>query len=499
MRQDFGRGHRMLGLPNLIINLQRRQLAMEFDELISLVNRAGELARRFDAEYFEIRAQADLSDGLFMRNGVVEAFILDSSSGLSVRMIVNGGVGFASTNHPEKLALTVEEAYRSALSASKAVKKVRLSAEEFRVDKFTSPFVKDPLEVPLQDKVEFLKAVDAAGSERGVAARVLLLLASRQFTHFINSEGAKITGDVRRVTLRTTLTLVSGARSTQEFEQPGGSGGWEIVEKWRMEEKVAELAENMKERLEKGSPAPRGKMDVVLGPKVTGLVAHESTGHPYEADRILGREAAQAGESFVKPEMLGQRIGSEVVTVIDDPTIPGSYGFYMYDAEGVRARPRVLMKAGIINEFLHNRETAAEFGVRSNASARASRFDREPIIRMANTYIAPGDMSVEELIEGISEGVYIKRFMEWNIDDRRYNQRYVGSEAYAIRGGRLAEPVLNPILEVTTRSFYSSIDGVGKDLEFEAAFCGKGDPGQSVPVWTGGPSLRLRGVGLGGV
>ena len=472
---------------------------MELDSLLSLVDRAQEMARRYDAEYFEVRAQLDVSDGLFMRNGVVEAFSLDSTAGISVRMLVNGGLGFASTNRQDSLSSMIEEAYKNALAASKVGKKVALSRESFGRAEFSSPYRVDPMEVPIDEKVEYMKSVDSPAAERGITARVLWLLSSRSVTHFVNSEGAEVRGDVRRVTLMVRLTHISGAGATQEFTQPGGSGGWEIVDGWRLDEKVAYLSDSMKERLEKGVPAPRGvKMDVIVGPQVAGLIAHESTGHPYEADRILGREAAQAGESFVKPHMLGQRIGSPAVTVIDDPTIPGSYGFYLYDHEGVRARPRALMREGLINEFLHNRETAAEMGVSSNAAARANRFDREPIVRMANTYIAPGDASVEELIEGVSEGVYLKRFMEWNIDDRRYNQRYVGSEAYAIRGGRLAEPVLNPVLEVTTPAFYSSVDAVAKDLEFEAATCGKGDPGQGVPVWTGGPSVRLRGVGLGG-
>jgi len=473
---------------------------MELESLLTHVDRALETAKRYDAEYFEVRAQVDMSDGLFMRNGVVEAFGLDTFAGISVRMLVYGGLGFASTNRPDSIEKAVEEAHRNALAASKAGKRTRLSEERFETAEFSSPYRRDPLEVPVDERVEYMRSVDAPAAERGITARVLWLLSSRSATHVVNSEGARVTGDVRRVTMMVRLTHVSGAGATQEFTQPGGSGGWEMVDGWGLEEKVAYLADSMRQRLEKGVPAPRGaRLDVVLGPQVTGLIAHESTGHPYEADRILGREAAQAGESFVRPDMLGERIGSPVVTVIDDPTIPGSYGFYLYDHEGVRARPRVLMREGVINEFLHNRETAAEFGVGSNAAARANRFDREPIVRMANTYIAPGDMSVDELIEGVSEGVYMRRFMEWNIDDRRYNQRYVGSEAYAIRGGRIAEPVLNPVLEVTTPAFYSAVDAAGRDLEFEAATCGKGDPGQGVPVWTGGPTLRLRGVGLGGV
>ena len=192
--------------------------------------------------------------------------------------------------------------------------------------------------------------------------------------------------------------------------------------------------------------------------------------------------------------MLGQRIACEEVTVIDDPTIPNSYGFYLYDDEGVRARPRYLIKEGVINEFLMNRETASTLGLESNAAARASRFNREPIVRMANTYFAPGDHSFEELLEGVKRGIYLRSFGEWNIDDRRYNMRFVGQEAYLIENGEIKHPVWSPIFEITTPKFYSSIDAVDKSLEFSPATCGKSDPDQGIPVYTGGPNIRIRGV-----
>jgi TldD protein len=117
---------------------------------------------------------------------------------------------------------------------------------------------------------------------------------------------------------------------------------------------------------------------------------------------------------------------------------------------------------------------------------------------MANTYLEAGDMSFEELIEDIEKGVYVRNFTEWNIDDRRFNQRYTGFEAYMIENGELGTPVRNPTIEMTTTGLYRAVDAVGKDLRFYGATCGKGDPMQGIPVWTGGPTIRLRNVKLGG-
>jgi TldD protein len=216
-----------------------------------------------------------------------------------------------------------------------------------------------------------------------------------------------------------------------------------------------------------------------------------------EADRILGREMSQAGRSFIYeggPYWLGKRIGSEVVTVVDDPTVGHSYGYYMYDDEGVKARRRHLYEKGMINEFLHNRESAAKLGVKSNGSSRSINYDREAIVRMSNTFVLPGELSEEELVEDVSRGVYMKSFTEWNIDDKRFNQRYVGREAYLIEKGELVDPVARPVIETTTLKFWTAVDAVSKNVEFDAATCGKGDPMQGVPVFTGGPCIRLRGV-----
>jgi len=466
---------------------------LSWDELVGSAYRT--LQKMPNVSYGEVRVHVIENEFIWMRDGALEAFSSSESGGTAVRILTTG-MGFASTADPSK----VDEAVGLALKNSKASdKKVGLSQENFEKASYSSKVSKDPFSTSLQEKMEILHQIDSSAADEGISSRNIFLKLSREKTLVLNTDGAEISGEVTRVKLEVFLTHVSGSSSTQETESRGGSGGLELIDEWNLPEFVRSLSKNMKERLEKGVPAPRGKMDVVIGPYVSGLVAHESVGHPYEADRILGREAAQAGESFVTPDMLGSRIGTELVSVVDDPTIEGSYGFYLYDLEGVKARRRVLMKNGVINEFLHNRETASELSTVSNGSARASAYNREPIIRMANTFIAPGDMSPDEIIEDVSEGIYIKRFMEWNIDDRRYNQRYVGSEAYLIRGGKIDSMILKPVLEITTPGFYSSVDAVGKDLEFQAATCGKGDPVQGVPVWTGGPTLRLRGVGLGGI
>jgi len=191
---------------------------------------------------------------------------------------------------------------------------------------------------------------------------------------------------------------------------------------------------------------------------------------------------------------LGTRIGSEAVTVVDDPTVKNSFGYYEYDDEGIKAGRRCLYKNGVINEFLHNRETGARLKARSNGSSRANNYDREAIVRMANTFVEPGDFTEEEIFKDVKQGIYMKSFTEWNIDDKRFNQRYVGREAYWIEKGELKHPIARPVIETTTKIFWTAVDAVSKKIEYNAATCGKSDPMQGVPVYTGGPIIRLRGV-----
>jgi TldD protein len=117
---------------------------------------------------------------------------------------------------------------------------------------------------------------------------------------------------------------------------------------------------------------------------------------------------------------------------------------------------------------------------------------------MANTYFCAGDYTKEELIEETKKGVLMESFTEWNIDDTRFNQRYIGREAYLVENGEITKPVLRPILEVTTTGFYSSVEAVGKDITLYAGTCGKGDPAQGAPTSMGGPYIRLKEIRLGG-
>ena len=465
-----------------------------------VVERALRHATGLNVEYAEARGHRVRQEQIIMRNGVLEAYIQSVDSGFNVRVLADGGLGFSSTNKWDEYEAesVAETAYKLARSSGRKDKiefsEMDGSEADWRVEE-----KEDLLDMAPESKIELLSSIDKelTSLEAEVQTRLLQCYLGQAEKYFVNSEGSRITSYLPRVACFAIISVKEQGKVEQAMRQFGYSGGWEAFELWNVPEELAHESMVLQRLIKEGKALEPGKTTLVCGTEVVGIASHESCGHPMEADRILGREMSQAGRSFIYhggPYWLGSKIGSELVTIVDDPTVEHSYGFYAYDDEGVEARPRHLYEKGVINEFLHNRETAARMGVASNGSARATNYDREAIVRMANTYLMPGGMSEEELLEDVEEGVYMRSFTEWNIDDRRFNQRYVGREAYLIEGGELGAPVARPTIEMTTEGFWSAVDGVTKELRFDAATCGKGDPMQGIPVYTGGPVIRLREV-----
>ncbi|MGQ9781972.1 MAG: TldD/PmbA family protein [Nitrososphaeria archaeon] len=458
-----------------------------------------EQAEKAGAEYAEARLHSTEHTICMLKNGQQEPIALGRSFGLGLRVIVNGGLAFSATNilQRDRSHDLVEQTVKKAKAMSKLLKDKIVFSRERKVKKRWRAEEKERLEDKnFEDGIKVLRELDSIVLERKdyIPMRFIEMELSTERKIIENSQGTRVEGYVPRLFVSGFLTGVKESRMAQKSIEYGGSGGWELLEILKIREQVEHQSQIIKNILDKAQKTIPGDYDIITGSEVTGIIAHESIGHPFEADRVLGREAAQAGESYLKPSDVGRRIGNEQANISDDPTIPYSYGFYLYDDEGIEARKRKLLANGVVNELLHNRATARAFKTKSNGAARSISFNREPIVRMANTFVEPGDYSLEELIREVKHGIFVNSFMEWNIDDIRQNQRYVGHESYLIEDGEVRNLIVNPIIEVTTERLWSSLDARGKQVEFWAAICGKGDPMQGVPVWAGGPNLRFKNM-----
>ncbi|MEJ2252306.1 MAG: TldD/PmbA family protein [Candidatus Lokiarchaeota archaeon] len=470
-------------------------------------------AQEKQIDYVEIRLESNKRDTIAFINGNLylgnlpieftdEAF--NRKIGINVRIITNGGLGMCSTNYLSKPSLrqAVNRAYKNAKgNGIQREDPIELSKEEPSNVQWQSNYKRNPMNVSLEEKIKFFQDFAKIFLERKYPIHFLhifVLITEQRDTYYLNNERSKIQGHIPRVAfLPVIIGMKSGGKNEQLMANYATTSGWDELLSYNLVEKIRDKVKILSEIITRGKKPPEGQIDLILGPDVAGIISHENCGHPFEADRILGREGAQAGESYLRDYKIGDKVGNECVNIYEDPTIPGSYGFYLYDDEGVKVCKRELIKNGIFNEMLHNRETAGKFNVNSNGAARAVSYDREPIIRMANTYFAPGEYSFEEMIEDIKMGVYIKSFSEWNIDDKRNESKYVGQEAYLIENGEIKGLVTKPILEISSIGLFNSIDAQGNEIKWQGAFCGKSDPGQGCPVWTGGPNIRLREVRLG--
>ncbi len=472
---------------------------LEVSSFEDLADFGMEYARDQGASYSEARLIDGQRSVFMMQNGHLISGSETPWQGIGFRVLINGGLSFISV---DKL---MKNAVKNAIDVG--VKLARNSNPKDKIDfgepvtnvaKWSVPTKENLRDVTQETMITKLEELDKIAENNGISTRAQIFEAQSSKKYLVTSEGTKIEAELSLLKFFGLLTAKGVLDSEQRFVDLTRSTGWEGTKTWAEEydedcSRIAKVAAQADHRL-------KGKVDFIAGPEVVGIICHENCGHPSEGDRIMGREGAQAGESFWRDLKLGEsRVGSEHVTIAEDPTLKGTGGYYEYDDEGVKARERLLIKDGIINEPLLNREFGVRFGMGSNGSARSSDFNREPIIRMANTYMKPGDFSLDELVEGVKHGILMHSFTEWNIDDRRYQSKYVGFECYEIQNGIVSETMVRrPVMELTSIGLFSSIDGVSKDIFFDfPGICGKSDPQQGVPVYAGGGYIRMRDIVLG--
>ena len=459
-------------------------------------------ALRLGATYAEARLEESVANAFYCKNGLPQMGGFEETQGLGVRLIFHGAVEHCSTDWMDKqhVGSLVEKCLRSAAANARLVKDpVLFSTQKPARATWAVPEKRKIANVHAEEKVKLLASLDKSlgGGKAAVPTRLLFLGDNVIEKYYVNSEGSRIRSRAPSIEFFAVYTVQEAGGTLQRHIQRSGTGGYELLKAWKLEDELEGEAAALARVLREGVRCPEGPVDIVCGPEVVGIACHESVGHPFEADRILGREGAQAGESFLSEGDVGMRLGSDAVTVVDDPSIPGSAGYYQFDDEGVKARKKQLLVNGVAAEFLSNRETAYRLGLDSNGSARAACFTVEPLVRMSNTFLSPGDHADDELFEGVTRGVYLKTFGEWNIDDKRVNQKYASCEAYLIENGEVTKPVKRAVIETTTKTFWGAVDAVGKKVAFRAGTCGKGEPMQGIPVWLGGPHARLRGMRLG--
>jgi len=455
-----------------------------------LINITGVAVQKFGAEYAETRAQKLYKTMLTLKEGRVEAAKQGIESGVALRVLVNGAWGFASVGslNTETLTSAVSDTCKMAKTASSRLKTpIKLAGTKTVEDHVRVKPKKNPVKIPMEDKIKTALSINKAtlGYDKRIKGCTIDYLDLTGTSYFANSEGTRIEQDKLYVWSRITATAVSKGVFTFSREEIGSTAGYEVFDAEPPERIGKKVAKRAVKQLD-AKPPKGGKSPVVLGPNVVGVFVHEAFGHLAEADLALS--------GGVLPNKLGKKIGSDVVTFYDDGTIDGAFGSFKYDDEGVPAQKTLLIKDGVVTGLMHNRETAQKFNVAPTGNARAENFRVEPIIRMRNTFMAPRDYSLEELVEDIRSGYYFKSFRggQANLD----GTFQVGiQEAYEIANGEIGEPVRNASISGSTLETLFKVDAVGKDFKLWPGRCGKG---QTAFICDGGPHIRVKEVIVGG-
>jgi len=444
------------------------------------------------AEYYDVRVLHVTSTNLEVKKGDVTRAVAGKDAGACVRVLCKGAWGFASTPDIDETA--IGEAAERALRTAKGIgemttEKAGLAPVKAVTDDVTVPMKKSFIDEPIEEKLALLQSThDAVKQYDFVFNDLISYKDTYTVEEFNSSEGTSLITRAPRVYWALELIGRKDSQIQSVRRRIGATAGLEAFDD-DAQLRQADAATASLVSLLNGKSPPSGPMPVVADPDLAGVFAHEAVGHASEADLVATGNSCFGGR-------LGEQIGSEIVTIRDDATVPGAYGSLVYDDEGVRAGNKLLIRQGILNDFILGRETAAKLGMTPNGGSRAESYHGRPLVRMSNTYIEAGDRTLKELLEGIELGVYAKGTRGGQVNTAQGFFQFNAQESYLIEHGEITKPLRDVSLSGRTLDTLKLIDGVGNDRDLHGVgICGKG---QWVPVGDGGPHIRIARCVVGG-
>jgi TldD protein len=474
------------------------------------LQRAGELG----AQHADFRAERILAQRIRLSDGTLETLSDTDTLGLAVRVIVDGTWGFAASVDmtPDAAARAAAEAVQVArVAAAINSERIELAGEPPHGDvSWVSAYEVDPFGASLTDKVELLEQWSSGLlAHEGITHVDAMLLQVRECKFYADGATTALQQRVRVAPEVSCVAVEPDGRfeTMRTLAPPAGRGleylggsPWSAAGAWDFPAELAAMPGLLAEKLAAPS-VTAGRYDLVVDPSNLWLTIHESIGHATELDRALGYEAAFAGTSFATPDKLGKlHYGSPVMHVTGDRTAEHGLASVGYDDEGVAGQSWDLITGGIFTGYQVDRRMALMRGLdRSRGCAFADSPRHMPIQRMANVSLQPAadGPATEELIAGVTDGIYIVGDKSWSIDMQRYNFQFTGQRFYRISHGRLAGQLRDVAYQAVTTDFWNSMAAVGGPQTYVlggAFTCGKGQPMQVAPVSHGCPAAVFRDI-----
>jgi TldD protein len=487
-----------------------------------LAMRAIDAARSAGATYADFRLAANRSQALGTRERQITFFNDAETYGFGVRVIANGSWGFAASrelNAEEVVRVAQQAVAQARANAAARQRPLELAPVERVVDgKWSSPMEIDPFDVPIEEKVDLLLRANAAAmGVQGARFVNSVMFSTRLGKTFASTDGSYIEQTIYRSYPLMQITAVaadgSDFQNRQSTDVAPRAMGYEHIRDARLVENAPRWAEEAVAKLT-AKPVEPGRYDLVLLPTHLWLTIHESIAHPTELDRIMGYEANYAGTSFIYPieNFLGKfRYGQDFMNIQGERSMPGGLSSIGWDDEGVKPDEYLIVKNGILNDLQTTREQAPMLAewyrqngrpVRSHGNSYGESWDAVQFQRMPNVNLLPNaerDVSVDELVSGIENGILIDGDGSFSIDQQRYNAQFGGQVFKEIKNGRITGPLKDVAYQMRTPEFWNGMDMIGGQSTYFVGGSfndGKGQPSQSNAVSHGCPAARFRGVNV---
>jgi TldD protein len=438
--------------------------------------------------YFEYQATTSIS----LDESIIKGATQGVSVGCGVRVVAGEKTGYAYTDdlEPEKI---VQAARIAAHIASGPARVHTIGLSEAGVNRNLYPVVTAPTDVDLARKIELAMRADRAA--RAYDARIKQVRVGYgdevRYVLVAASDG-RVAGDFRPLT-RLNVFCLAEQRNVTQRGNAGGGGRVELdfFENEKTPEHFAREAARQAIVELDAIEAPAGEMAVVLGPGWPGILLHEAVGHGLEADFNRKKISAFSG-------LIGQRVATSMVTVVDDGTIPGRRGSLNMDDEGSPTSRTVLIEKGILKGYMQDKLNAGLLDSPLTGNGRRESYQHMPMPRMTNTFMLAGNDSPEDIIRSVDRGLYAATFGGGQVDITSGKFVFAASEAYLIEGGKLTHPVRNAMLIGNGPDVLTRVSMVGADLALDEGIGTCGKDGQTVPVGVGIPTIKIDRLTVGG-
>ncbi len=465
-------------------------------------------------EYVDVRFhEDDNSESILLYDGNLEGNDTNFERGIGVRALYKGAWGFAATSNMGNIDQCYDLAFENAKTASKLIKiPLSMGKAKPHQSSYKSPVKKDPFNVSLKDKLDFLFKIDNQLKADFVIKRVITADFQKKNVFFFNSEGTEIE---RKLTNTFANMIIMGLdkdkriqRRSQELYSTGaGTRGFEMLTQPELFGNHAERIKTELSQLLVADKLDYGKRSVILLPGQGFLQVHETIGHPLELDRILGYELSFAGGSFVNLDSFGKlQYGSEKLNVSAFGGIENSPGSFGFDDEGSPEQDYMLIENGKLVNALTSRamiheanETAGrQIFDQAGGASRATAFYRAPIDRMTNVNILPGnDGTLDDIIANTEDGIVVDVPVSWSIGSNREHFHFSNEIAWEVKNGKKTRILRNPSYQGHTVEFYNNLSAVGDKSTWEVRQvnnCGKGEPNQIMQLGHGIPVVKFDNV-----